>query len=382
MLGCMQNFPSDSIIRRANPAEAGPVATTTPSRHASIRVSVIIPAFNAAACIERCLKSVIAQAFESVEIIVIDDGSTDATAKVVASVARQHPAANIRLHSQPNQGVSVARNNGLALACGRYILFADADDHLAHAALSKLWSRAEADGLDVLLCNAWWHGLSAKAPTAMMRGFADWTGTGPTWLVERVADRQLKHYVWCQFVRRDWLLKTGVRFIVGITHQDIVWTNEILWRAKRVGFSNHAGYHHHQRAGSLSQPRDSRSRLRAASHYLRVARELDNLASRTSDAALQRAFAWQATEEGIAVLQIARHLTGAHREQLFATLAVHRHLPLLWRNALTIRHRYRVLKRSARFIGWWTVRSLLESLRGRDTVVASHAAPNSQFGAD
>lgn len=85
-------------------------------------VSVIIPAFNASPYIQQCIEIMLAQSFKKLEIIVIDDGSTDNTAEI----AKRYPA--VKLVQQPNQGVSVARNAGMNIATGEYIHFMDADD--------------------------------------------------------------------------------------------------------------------------------------------------------------------------------------------------------------------------------------------------------------
>jgi glycosyltransferase involved in cell wall biosynthesis len=88
-------------------------------------VSVVIPAFNAAATIGRALQSVVAQSFAPVEIIVVDDGCTDATGAIVSSYADR----DVRLiRFAGNSGVSVARNAGIAAARGEYVAFLDADD--------------------------------------------------------------------------------------------------------------------------------------------------------------------------------------------------------------------------------------------------------------
>jgi hypothetical protein len=89
----------------------------------SVRFSVIIPAFNAAATLARAIDSVHAQSWPAHEIIVVDDGSSDGTAEI----ARQYGEA-VRLIQQPNSGVSVARNAGAAAATGDWLAFLDADD--------------------------------------------------------------------------------------------------------------------------------------------------------------------------------------------------------------------------------------------------------------
>lgn len=98
--------------------------------NADTLVSVIIPAYNAAKFIRRTIASVLAQTHANLEVIVVDDGSADATASIVEAIAQDD--ARVRLHRQINSGVSAARNVALALARGAYIAPVDADD-LWHA---------------------------------------------------------------------------------------------------------------------------------------------------------------------------------------------------------------------------------------------------------
>ncbi|MFS2177247.1 glycosyltransferase family 2 protein [Rhizobium pisi] len=89
-------------------------------------VSVIIPAFNASTYIERTLRSAMRQTYAALEIIVVNDGSTDDTAKLVGQIATSD--SRIRLLSTPNRGVAAARNTGIEASSGRYVAFLDADD--------------------------------------------------------------------------------------------------------------------------------------------------------------------------------------------------------------------------------------------------------------
>lgn len=86
-------------------------------------VSVVIPAFNAAWCVARAVDSVLNQSFRDFELIVVNDGSTDRTAEVLAGYGEM-----LRVFDQPNGGLSSARNAGIAAATGRYVAFLDADD--------------------------------------------------------------------------------------------------------------------------------------------------------------------------------------------------------------------------------------------------------------
>lgn len=112
-------------------------------------VSVVIPAYNAAQYVDDCLESVRAQSYSDIEIIFIDDGSTDETLEL----ARRHANEDdrIKLVTQKNQYAGVARNAGIALAKGKYLYFFDADDHLESYAIERAVQRAEGTNSDIVI---------------------------------------------------------------------------------------------------------------------------------------------------------------------------------------------------------------------------------------
>lgn len=109
--------------------------TGSDTKHASKSISVIIPCFNAARYIGEAIESVLTQTLSSHEIIVIDDGSTDDSAKVIAGF-NQH----VRYIHQENQGISAARNRGIAEVSGDFIAFLDADDLWPNDSLKTRWN--------------------------------------------------------------------------------------------------------------------------------------------------------------------------------------------------------------------------------------------------
>jgi glycosyltransferase involved in cell wall biosynthesis len=108
-------------------------------------VSVIIPCYRQAEFLGDAVASVVAQTWTDWEIVIVDDGSTDATPQTARRLVEQHPNHRIRLLSQPNQGVSVARNNGIAMSTGRYILPLDADDMIQPLMLERTVALLEAN---------------------------------------------------------------------------------------------------------------------------------------------------------------------------------------------------------------------------------------------
>ncbi len=114
-----------------------------------IKVSVIIPVYNVAKYLAKCLDSVIGQSLKEIEIICINDGSTDNSLKILEEYKKNDE--RITIINQKNQGVSVARNNGLKNAKGEYIYMLDSDDFLDVNALKRMYERAYLDNADMVL---------------------------------------------------------------------------------------------------------------------------------------------------------------------------------------------------------------------------------------
>ena len=91
-------------------------------------ISIIVPVYNAQNYLPRCVQSLLAQTFSQIEIILIDDGSTDSSLDICRQLASTDP--RITVYHQANMGVSAARNQGLLLASGDFIMFVDSDDYV------------------------------------------------------------------------------------------------------------------------------------------------------------------------------------------------------------------------------------------------------------
>ena len=117
-----------------------------------IKVSVIIPVYNTGPYLEECLNSARNQTLKNIEIICVNDGSTDHSLDILQNCAKQDN--RVIVINQKNQGVSHARNVGIQHAKGKYIYFLDSDDYLAHEALDTLVNTMDAGDLEILLFNA------------------------------------------------------------------------------------------------------------------------------------------------------------------------------------------------------------------------------------
>lgn len=112
------------------------------------RITVIIPIYNAAATLRAAAESVLSQGIEDLELLLVDDGSTDGTAEVCHELAVQDP--RVQVLTQKNAGICAARNRGLQTACGTYIAFCDDDDVFLPGALACLLQTAQTEKADVV----------------------------------------------------------------------------------------------------------------------------------------------------------------------------------------------------------------------------------------
>lgn len=118
-------------------------------------VSVIIPTYNREQRIAKTIFSVLKQNYTKIEIIVVDDGSVDATCSVIQQLSEEYngPGRSIRYFYQENSGACVARNRGLMLATGDYIMFLDSDDLMKESMLSEQVERIENEGSQCSICD-------------------------------------------------------------------------------------------------------------------------------------------------------------------------------------------------------------------------------------
>ena len=123
-------------------------------------VSIIIPVYNVEKYLDRCIQSVFQQSYKKLEIILIDDGSPDSCPRLCDIYGKNDKRVKV-LHKK-NEGLGLARNSGLALATGKYVLFIDSDDYLSEKMVEKLVYQAELMNADIVYCGYFYETSNHK----------------------------------------------------------------------------------------------------------------------------------------------------------------------------------------------------------------------------
>ena len=117
-----------------------------------IKVSIIVPVYNQENRIERCLESLVNQTLNDIEIIVINDGSTDKSLKIIKKYLKKFPK-KIKLINRENKGISISRNEGIKLSKGKFIGFVDSDDYIEKNMFEILYNKIVSTKTDICICN-------------------------------------------------------------------------------------------------------------------------------------------------------------------------------------------------------------------------------------
>ncbi len=217
-------------------------------------ISVIVPVYNGEAVIGRCLSSLLAQTYVDFEILVIDDGSEDATAREVRSFSDPR----IRLFRQKNAGVSAARNLGIENAMGEYIVFVDGDDYVESAYLMSLYLLREEGALSAV-------GFTGSAPcdaadTEETKYLYEIGQSMPDDLLAGTLGKTIAFSCWNKLFARQILIDNELRFPVGLKlGEDLIFVFRYLCYCRRVVYCGKAQYHYCENSDSAVRRAADRS---------------------------------------------------------------------------------------------------------------------------
>ena len=212
-------------------------------------ISVIIPAYNVESYIRKCLESVFSQTYENLEVIVVNDGSTDSTAGIIREYETD---SRLRIVDRKNGGVSAARNAGIELASGGLLAFVDSDDYLELTMYDQLHAALVDNRADMAVCN---YNLVYDDHTDQQYSgtrnetvdvFEDVYG----YFCKYCACPKPNNYVWTRLYRTDIVKNVGVRFENFKLGDDTLFNFKLLPYIKKTTFIADGLYNYYQRSNS------------------------------------------------------------------------------------------------------------------------------------
>lgn len=210
-------------------------------------ISIIVPVYNVQEYVSKCLLSICRQTYQNLEIIVIDDGSTDDSGRICDMLAKQDN--RIKVVHQSNGGQSFARNRGLSMASGEYIGFVDGDDWIKIDMYEALYYLLLENDADISVCSHYVvksGGIKTKYASGKISVYSSEEA-----MKVLIEDRLIRSYVWDKLYKRD--LFDQICFPINRLFEDLAVSYRIFHRAKRVTMQQCPKYYYLVREGSAMQ---------------------------------------------------------------------------------------------------------------------------------
>ena len=220
-------------------------------------VSIIVPVYNVEKYLNRCIDSLLVQTYENIEILLINDGSTDSSANICEDYSLRDN--RIKVIHRKNGGLSEARNTGILNSKGEYVLFVDSDDYINSdavdicAASGVLIGIAVKYNLDVLEGNAIIKYPETEVKLTQTEICPDIIYSGLDYMVNRISESYLTAAAVTKFCKLQFLKDNNLYFLKDRLHEDELWTPRLYIAATRVMFVDFEFYQYCIRENSITQ---------------------------------------------------------------------------------------------------------------------------------
>ena len=204
-------------------------------------VSVIVPVYNTEEYLEECLDSIISQTLEDIEIICIEDNSSDDCLKILKEYSKKDDRI-ILIENESNQGQSISRNKGLDIANGEYVTFLDSDDKIQEDAYEKLYKFAKDYDHDLVVFNAIRFNDEGVEWTCVLHSKA---GYDKTYSKTNIFEHKTLIYdtSMSKFIRKDLIDDSGFKFLENMLYEDLLFSMELFCASKCLGILPDVNYY-------------------------------------------------------------------------------------------------------------------------------------------
>lgn len=234
-----------------------------------VLVSVIVPAYNVADYLEKCVNSILDQTYRSIEVILVDDGSTDGETAIICNRFAKIDS-RVKVIHKANGGLSDARNVGIAASRGKYLSFIDGDDYVDHSFVEKLLKNAWKEGADIAVCS--YSKVYDGKKISPNKTIDHKVFSNRSALLDLFTYPSLNEVMtWNKIYKRKLFTDNDILFPVGRLHEDNFTTYKTLFYAKKIVFFNEPLYFYLQRHNSIMGGQfrdDSKDILRAGDEII------------------------------------------------------------------------------------------------------------------
>ena len=190
-------------------------------------ISIIVPIYNAEKYINKCLDSILKQTKKELEIILVNDGSTDNTEKII----KTYKDKRIKYFKNDNHGIGYSRNFGIKKSTSKYIMFLDSDDYLKITACEELYKKAEKDNLDIVIAD-FYKVVNKNIEEIKLPSFENSSlRDNPDIITEFLNP-------WAKLYNREMIIKNKIKFVEDLKYEDAPFVIEALDKAKKIGKVN------------------------------------------------------------------------------------------------------------------------------------------------
>lgn len=223
-----------------------------------VKYSFIVPVYNTSKYLKKCLDSLVKQTFKDFEIIIVNDGSTDNSSNIISKY--QDTYKNIKVINQKNEGLSMARNNGVKEANGEYLIFIDSDDYVEKNLLKEVDKEIkDAEVLRYQVISEDEDGSNKidfnEEAFDMVNGYQAFKYLSNYHFVEPA---------WCYAFKKDYYVNNKFSFKKDVYHEDFGLIPYVIYKARKVKSISYLGYHYVQRNGSIMNNNDYKKTVKKA----------------------------------------------------------------------------------------------------------------------
>lgn len=212
----------------------------------SIKISIIVPVYNTEDYLSGCIDSLVNQTLEEIEIILINDCSTDKSTTILEEYKQKYPEKIILINLAKNKGPGGARNEGLQIAKGEYIGFVDSDDYVVDNMFEELYSLANEGNYDIVDCKFHHEGFDKNLKTTID------SVLGKLNLEKRRELFVHSGFIWSKIIKRSIIIDNNIKFRENVAYEDIDFIRIALFHCQNIHATDSILYYHRENSDSIT----------------------------------------------------------------------------------------------------------------------------------